>query len=243
MADENIVLKLIRQLSSPYAETRENAAMDIFKGIKNRELPITPKLFSALVNALDDDYTNVIYYAATSFGLIANKGKDITPVIPNLIRILNDNLDSEDSSADDLIRTSLLPLNAAYSHDLSPALGVLTKALIYGNPNPTLDNDVIRHLALETLVNYTEYFVAGKVETGDYDSALIEIKKVTKSVMDASKGKNTKRIKERRKILGVLSELTNSIHDKMTSDKKEFHKPVKHQSVRGTQTRKVIRSG
>lgn len=237
--NENIVLKLIRQLSSPNAETRENAAIHIFQGLNNKTLPITPKLFSALTDALDDDYTNVVHYAALSIAYIADKGRDMASAIPKLGRTLNDVLDSDDIDlAEDLVGALL---NASKKgNDLSTTVDVIAKALFYSYDSKGM---FLRHGSSQSIMQYINHFIGRKVETGDYDSALIEIKKVTKSVMDASKGKNTKRIKERRKILGVLSELTNSIHDKMTSDKKEFHKPVKHQSVRGTQTRKVIRSG
>ena len=75
------------------------------------------------------------------------------------------------------------------------------------------------------------------INEGEYPTAL---KIVKDQVINIRK---TPKNQERKKVLGKLAELTQKIHDKMTSDKKEFHKTVKHQSVRRTQVRKVIRSG
>ena len=70
----------------------------------------------------------------------------------------------------------------------------------------------------------------------NFTDALEKIKETTSKVRKADKGK------KRTEILGELSTLTQEIHAKMNPEKKKFHKPVKHQLVRKTQARKVIRN-
>ena len=228
--DENIVLKLIRQLSSPYPETRENAAMDILERLRDKKLPITPKLFSALTDALDDDYTNVIYYTALSIAYIAGIGKDVTSAIPSLGKALNNAVDSGNTDLADNLFLHALANASETGHDLSPALDAMAKALFYDYDHNL--SSTIRFRASSAISTYIRHLVDKKLETENYDSALIEIKNVTKAVMDASKGKKAGRI-QRREVRGVLSELTIKIDDKMNSvekDKKKF--PIKRQPIK-----------
>jgi len=80
-------------------------------------------------------------------------------------------------------------------------------------------------------------------DSGDYYSALKIIKNVTAKLMTFyPKKKDRYLMKKRREWLKPFAEITQKIHDKMTSDKKTFHKPVKHQPVR-TVRKKVIANG
>jgi len=234
---ENIVLKLIRQLSSPSYETRENAAIDIFQDLNNKTLPITPKLFSALTEALDDDYKNVVHYAALSIAYIAGKGRDMTFTIPKLGKTLNDVLDSGDTGiADDLLGALL---NASKKgNDLSPAVDAMAKALFYSYDSEGM---TLRYVSSQSIMHYINHFIGRKVETGDYDSALVEIKKVTTAVMDASKAKKIKHIKERREVLGTLSILTNSIHTRMNTVDKDKKFPVRRQEIKKPAAKRTVK--
>jgi len=79
-------------------------------------------------------------------------------------------------------------------------------------------------------------------DEGNYNEALKIIKQETVGIMRAYKGrKDISSLKQKRELLEWLAEATQRIHDKINPDKKKF--PVKHQSVRRTQTRKVMRSG
>jgi len=104
----------------------------------------------------------------------------------------------------------------------------------------TLKDEVwsVRWKAAEALGRIAEK----TVEKGDYQAALKIIKELTLYIRKYYEGKkNGDSLRERRINLAVLSDLTQKIHDKMNPDKKKF--PVKHQPVRRTQVRRVIRSG
>jgi len=81
------------------------------------------------------------------------------------------------------------------------------------------------------------------VNKGDYFSALKIINKAILTIMEFYKGKKDRNsLWERRRQLAKFADLTQQIHDKMNTDKKTFHKPVKHQSVR-TVRKKVKANG
>ena len=101
----------------------------------------------------------------------------------------------------------------------------------------------IRWRSSEALLIHVKKFVEHKIEIGDYASALKKIKEVNHQYLIKRKEGLRRRVPaaDSKVWIHILSSLTQQIHDKMNPDKKKF--PVKHQPVRRTQVRKVIRSG
>ena len=145
------------------------------------------------------------------------------PAIPYLIKALK--------NEDEHVRAwSLISLGniGSKGEDISAAIPALIDALN--------DESILRISIRNDAVFELRVLVEKKAEKGDYSAALKIIKDSTEEVRKLP----DKQV--RREVLGKLATITQEIYGKMNPDKKTFHKPVKHQSVR-TVRKKVIRSG
>jgi len=213
MADEKKIEKLIEQLQS--LKTRGKAIGELFKIGK----PAVPYLIEAL------RYENPNGTLVRTGAIWALEDIGDLRFVPALIGALkHEDIFTRRSSADALSRIA----GKHPEYDWKEAVPVLMYNL--------KDKDqTVRSRAAYALGEMLTKFIKRIVEAEGSSAALKDIKNVTLEVRKA----DDKHL--RRKLIGKLAEATQQIHDKMNPDKKKF--PVKHQPVRRTQVRRVIRSG
>ena len=212
------------------------------------------KEIERLIRDLDSNNEYIRNTAAHELGKMAKKGIDVSSAVPGLIDVLKNEFKFSDvrrSAAEALVEigeaavpylidalkdknervrniaADALKEMAENNVDLSSAVPALTESL------KDKDSFVPANVLYRTTINLAE--------KGDFSSALKIIKILTIYIRKRYKGKKSRNnLNRKRNELGVLTYMTQEIHDKMNTDKKKF--PVKHQQVR-TVRKKVIANG
>jgi len=189
----------------------------------------------ALIDCLKYEKDHITRKITAPFALyeMAKKGVDCSMAVPTLIEISLKSVDKLNSDPD-FFHYAIFALGGIGDIRALPTLFKLSNIIDY-EPRYTivgLKNKkehegcvlrAIRHIG----------------EKGNYTLVLKKIKDATREIMEKYKGKKSI---ERKEELAKFESLAQDLHNKMSSDKKAFHKPVEHQSVRAVR-KKVIRNG
>ena len=240
ISDERAVSALVDALNDKDEGVRIKATSALIRICDEKAIPY-------FIDALKES-SHVQSKVAMLLRRIAEKGVDCSAAVPALIEVLfkADEFDVEWEVAESLgkigdIRAvpALICAIKGNRHTASDALVMIAK----NNPEHNWKEDVI--VLIDTLKDTDQYMREGAAlaldgitekiaDEGNYLTALEIIKErtsVVRKMYEGKKGRDS--LKERKKVLGKLAELTQQIHDKMNSvdrDKKTF--PIKRQEVR-----------